>query len=645
MQKFAVPLTLATLSLVPAMGQELQPRSPLDTGEVRVIPFPAETFGADLGQRPIPLAPLPVATHAMGRRLTLKFVDSARARSDGSGGIESRAGEDLSAIDALATQLGVELGFEPLIGLAESKLSALEARAAARSGRQQPDLAGMYVVRLADNSVDELERIGNRLRAIPIVEWVWIETLAVPPPNDIPPTTRDLEPNQAYRGPDPGIDVDYAWSIGARGAGIRLSDCEYGWDADHEDLNDIDIHIEAGQTIPSWVYSNGWHHHGTAVLGETSSQDNGYGCSGIVPDAEVYTWPEWSDEEGARRVTCIANAIADSDVGDVVLLEMQTSGAGGGFGPAELNPAVWSVTKAGTDAGVVVVGAAGNGNQNLDSAIYGTYMGWGDSGAILVGAGSADASHDKLSFSTFGSRINLQGWGQSVFTLGYGSFAQYGGDEHQAYTSGFNGTSSASPFVAGAGVAIQSYALAQTGAVLSPSELRDLLIATGIPQGTGGHIGPFVDLAAALDFLDNCPPPSNYCSTSPNSAGSGAVIAATGSTSLTANDLTLSANGAIPGEFGLFFYGSEQAQVAFGDGLLCIAGGASGLVRVSPPVVIDPFGVGVQPIDYALPPFDGGSGQIQVGDVWNWQFWYRDPNGPGGSGFNTSDGLELTFCL
>ena len=34
------------------------------------------------------------------------------------------------------------------------------------------------------------------------------------------------------------------------------------------------------------------------------------------------------------------------------------------------------------------------------------------------------------------------------FTLGYGGFAQYGGDKNQRYTSSFNGTSSASGLVA-----------------------------------------------------------------------------------------------------------------------------------------------------------------------------------------------------
>jgi hypothetical protein len=44
--------------------------------------------------------------------------------------------------------------------------------------------------------------------------------------------------------------------------------------------------------------------------------------------------------------------------------------------------------------------------------------------------------------------------------------------------------------------------------------MRDLLISTGIPQGAGGHIGPFVSMPAAVDALTarlpNCNPGGRY---------------------------------------------------------------------------------------------------------------------------------------
>ncbi|MEW6071795.1 MAG: S8 family serine peptidase [Planctomycetota bacterium] len=302
--------------------------------------------------------------------------------------------------------------------------------------------------------------------------------------------------------PDPGLDAAYATGRGYRGTGVRFSDCEYGWNAAHEDLNAIDLHLEPGQTIDPGVFAYGWDEHGTAAAGVSNGTDNGYGITGFAGGATVWTYPEWTVEEGFRRVTCIAHAIADSAAGDVVLLEMQDVGAGGGYGPAELDPSVFAVVKAGTDAGVVVVAAAGNGDQDLDSAAYAAYRALGDSGAILIGAGSATTSHDKLSFSTYGSRVNVQAWGESVFTLGYGYYAAYGGDKNQRYTASFNGTSSASSLAGPAAAVLQEAAAATLGAPLAPLALRGLLIDTGIPQGAGGHIGPCIDLRAAIERID-----------------------------------------------------------------------------------------------------------------------------------------------
>ena len=463
-----------------------------------VLVFASLAGAADLQPR-LPLSDQPLLVHeGFDHRLIVKFDDAIRVRADGTDRVWSQTGADLGEVHLLAARHG--LTFEQLIHLPEATLQEIEDRAADHSGIAQPDLAGMLIVRQEVPDEARLTAIGDALQRLDRVEFAYLQILGVEPPEDIPPTTPNLTAFQTYRGPDPGINIFYALMWGVTGAGVRLSDCEYGGNADHEDLTDIDLHLEPGQTIHPNVYTYEWDEHGTAVLGETSAVTNSYGCQGMVPDAEVYTWPEWTVEESYRRVTCITNAIASSAVGDVVLLEMQTTGAGGGYGPAELDPAVWTVVKNGADAGVIVVGAAGNGNQNLDSTAYQEYMNRGDSGAIIVGAGSSTTAHNKLSFSTYGSRVNVQGWGQNVFTLGYGGYAEYGGDKNQRYTSSFSGTSSASPFVASACVSLQSLALSTTGVPLSPSELRQLLIDTGIPQGSGGHIGPLPDMRAAIEM-------------------------------------------------------------------------------------------------------------------------------------------------
>jgi hypothetical protein len=81
----------------------------------------------------------------------------------------------------------------------------------------------------------------------------------------------------------------------------------------------------------------------------------------------------------------------------------------------------------------------------------------------------------------------------------------------ERYTAGYGGTSGATPIVAGAVACIQGFLKAQGRPVLTPAEIRDLLVATGIPQqqadvtGDGvvdtRHIGPLPNLRAAINAL------------------------------------------------------------------------------------------------------------------------------------------------
>lgn len=429
--------------------------------------------------------------------LQVKFRDNLKMRANVDGGVQSLVKASVDNVARTAASLNLQ--FEQLIKLPDAKIEKIEQRAAATSRIEQPDLRGMMVARIQGATSEQLLFAAEALRNLAEVEWVQLTELNPPPPGDYAPPTPDYVSLQDYRPANPGLNVDYLWARGGKGQGVRYSDCEYGWDVDHEDLVDIPIVVEAGQTMNSPFGLD----HGTSAVGITAGVENGYGITGIAPDVEsVNVYPEISVEQGSRRATCIANAIADSDPGDVVLLEMQTTGAGGDYAPAEYDLSVWTVVKNGGDQGVLVVAAAGNGNQNLDSAPYASYMARGDSKSIIIGAGSANTGHNKLSFSTYGNRVNVQTWGELVFTSGYGGYAVHGGDSRQSYTATFNGTSSASAVAAGAISALQSYALLTLARPLTPAEMRSLLIQTGIPQGAGGHIGPFVNLRDASIFMD-----------------------------------------------------------------------------------------------------------------------------------------------
>lgn len=177
----------------------------------------------------------------------------------------------------------------------------------------------------------------------------------------------------------------------------------------------------------------------------------------------------------------------------------------------------------------------------------------------------------------------------------------------------------------------QTLAIA-AGGDLSGDGVPDLLVGRPL-QGSSigdGEVRGF-SIGCSTD------PVGNYCTSSPNSAGSGAVMGSTGSSSVSANDLRLEASGCPPGQNGIFFYGASEAALPFGDGVRCIA---SPIYRLNPPVGTG-SGTATRLLDLeALPP---SAAPILAGSRWRFQFWYRDP-GFGSFGFNLSDGLAVEFC-
>ncbi len=140
-----------------------------------------------------------------------------------------------------------------------------------------------------------------------------------------------------------------------------------------------------------------------------------------------------------------------------------------------------------------------------------------------------------------------------------------------------------------------------------------------------------------------CDAPQNYCSSTPNSASpSGSFMGFSGSASYTANDLVLECYGAVPNQFGIFYYGSSQISTSFGNGIRCVGAGFQGTFRL-PVLQTDSFGDATLALDYGQAPMNAGNGIIVDGMEYNFQFWFRDPPA-GGANFNLSDGLHVTFC-
>jgi len=166
-------------------------------------------------------------------------------------------------------------------------------------------------------------------------------------------------------------------------------------------------------------------------------------------------------------------------------------------------------------------------------------------------------------------------------------------------------------------------------------------------------IGGWNDGSATTGTLEIAQMGTNYCTGSPNDVtpaggAEGALMWATGSTSVSKNDLVLYAGPILNNQPGILYHGNNQvnggAGLPFGDGMRCVGGLT---VRYFPPIFADPAGTLVQVVDNQQ--FNIVISAVPIVDMatLNFQFWYRSPTGPFGaggmSGFNLSDALQLTF--
>lgn len=400
----------------------------------------------------------------------------------------------------------------PRFGATNDKLRQMRQHAKAVSNRDLPDLTVWFTLTLPEET--DVSELVDALNDLDIVELV--EPAAVPAPPPFPPS---YQPNQGYlQIAATGIDAEYIWNvIGTRGLGIHIVNIEYNFNANHQDLPPVG---NANNWLPPPHPPLADPAHGTAVMGQLAAMNNGWGITGIASDVSLHfagvyhQLPNMSfgyDLANAILLTAVYPAISP---GDIVLLEQQSFydyiNGTGPYVPCEWMPAVHAAIQyAVFSRQLVVVEAAGNadaaGGVNLDDPqffgcngpFYPLPMPYNsfDSGAIIVGAGAAAAGFGNTQAprsrikvpgfwgSNFGLRVNVQGWGEAVYTTGYGNlYNDPGFGIDLDYTHSFSGTSSASPIAAGAAALLQATSVHHTGQRLDPLEVRRLLSETATPQ-------------------------------------------------------------------------------------------------------------------------------------------------------------------
>ncbi len=439
-------------------------------------------------------------------QIVFKFVEGTNQPQMNKSGFV-RSSSEWDNLNQLISFKGKQLPIRQHFELAKDKLDEMRQFGMERSGIELPDLS-LYQRLDLEQSMTDAEKIEkiNELNKSVLIETAYFAPypeLATIENTGEAKATPNFQSGQYYLEAAPtGVDAYYAWGVpGGRGENIKVIDIEGNWIQTHEDLHGgvENFHI-AGSKIndPSW-----WN-HGTAVLGEIAADSNGFGMTGIAFEVDLGTVSIGS----MSTSSAINTAVANSDTGDVILIELHAAGPGAsgvgqdGYVCMEYWQDNFDAILTGSAMGRIIVEAAGNGAEDFDNVLlYGSLFdpAFRFSGAIIVGASSS--THVPASFTNYGQRVDVHAFGTwDVYSLGYGDL--YGGNSDEHYTADFAGTSSASPIITGACAILEGVSKANHGRVLDHNEIRAFLTDYSTPQAASSKlIGPLPDLQGSVDEL------------------------------------------------------------------------------------------------------------------------------------------------
>lgn len=441
---------------------------------------------------------------------------------------------DVSALNSLMTSYGATPR-RLFLGQETSDLNQARDEGESLSGNELGTLDLFFTVEIpAGSSVD----LQNALSALGTVQIAYAMPRPQIPGFDVAPTTPNFTGLQLHMTTSSLSSMNFTFSQarqGGSGENCAIYDVEMGAVLTHEDLPTTwlpQIGINDINSIPN-------RDHGTSVLGVLAAEANAYGMTGVSPFARVgLASPSWPlgfwPYSPAHAITAATNALRQPTQTRpirIIMIEQQfwadvafpgeilgtvsppCARTGGvvvapsqcGMLPVEYYQAEFDAINTAVSLGITVVEAAGNGSVNLDhSAFSGTLT--RSSGAVIVGATQAGLMR-RANFSNFGSRVQLNGWGNSVATLGVGRrpnstlISVNGTDETQWYNTSFGGTSSATPLVTGAICNLTSWYLQTFSTNLTTAQVVALLRDTGTPQQDAppSNIGVEPNLKSAIE--------------------------------------------------------------------------------------------------------------------------------------------------
>lgn len=340
----------------------------------------------------------------------------------------------------------------------------------------------VYVLRVVGLKNRTTLDVANNYYQMGVVEWShpdWIRRMELRSvPNDpLFPFQWHLN-NTGFGGgvPDADADAPEAWDLTKGNDEIIVAIIDTGIETNHEDF--------AGKVLPGRDVVDdddnpnpqSGENHGTAVAGlATANQDNGVGVSGVAPGCKL------------MPIRLVVNGMTNSDEAEAFLFAAQNGAdiISNSWGPPDGTGLVFplpDVVKAAIDfavnngrngKGCIILFAAGNGNESVNDDGYASYE-----KVIAVGAST---DQDKRAFySDFGTSLDIMAPSSGGFS-GITTTDRMGNDGYNSgnYTSGFGGTSAATPIAAGVAALMLS-----VNNTLSRSDVQEIL------QYTADKINP-----------------------------------------------------------------------------------------------------------------------------------------------------------
>ncbi len=225
------------------------------------------------------------------------------------------------------------------------------------------------------------------------------------------------------------IGCEIAHNNGIDGTGVKVAVIDTGIDYTHEDLND---NYKGGYDFvfnDSDPFDDSYDSHGTHVAGIIAAERNGIGVVGVAPNASLYAVKVMAGSGHGSESWVIAGIewAVENDM-DVVVMS---------FGTSKDSQALRNACRNASDAGVLLVAAAGNSNGGNV-----TYPARYDS---VIAVTATDLNDSQASFSSICPEVELAAPGVNIMSTtrgdGYGNLS---------------GTSQAAPHVAGTAALIIS---------------------------------------------------------------------------------------------------------------------------------------------------------------------------------------------